>query len=840
MTKILSKEVAFNGKLRTAVDGASIGPNDFQVLKNLRYTDTNVRGVQGHTKINATAAPETAVRNLFHFRKDQPSESHLLIDANLKVYDCTGTIPNADSVIATPIYTDVSGASTGRYAVAPNGFLSRCTGKESLLYGGKEFSNVFMIDKPAANNVYDYSDAISNTLTDSLNLATLHTSAATAATATFYVGSPLPIDGVKFYVSSGTGKPTGMIGKYWSGSAWAGVGSPVDGTSGLQATGNNWFTFTSTKSTSNQYPFEKILAHWYQFTVTATADFNAVPKISQITCSIPMQPAQDLFDGIGRPCASLTRNTSGTAGADLDFTSNVLTSFYDSTDATTWVDFGATVLNSSGNVTFGFPERCMGVMLYIGGTPNVNAQTIASLEYWNGSAWSGVTASMQDGTLNDAGTATMTRSGWVTWDAPDENLEFPQTNLIGHQEVSPAAVVTPTQITNEFPLYYYRMKFSGNLAGNSQIYQVKGIPAQTQVKGYTFSSQYAGRLMLCDNADGARNSVRYSAYQTANVLNGEDSGELFFGGEEALSAAAAIYNRYGSTETNTFVVCKRGETWVLSGDDPEKWTKFQVSNNIGCVAPRSMVPINLSPKESTQQVSYNAAVWVSARGVEVFAGGSIATVSDDIGDLFDPSLPTYLGAAVIPTITAFYDPILSEYHMIVPGSYEYVWDTKRNKWFQVVRGTELYGGAPVADTNGYRYCYGYNNAGFVMRLENGTSFDGTAIAHTLRTGDMALPDGSIMEWAQINWFTLIAKAKTVTAQTVAMVYYNDTQTASYGATTVSPARSGYRLINTVIHNKDVMSTFHGFQFSISTTDETTGFEPMYLGVRYTVFPRQLS
>jgi hypothetical protein len=323
-------------------------------------------------------------------------------------------------------------------------------------------------------------------------------------------------------------------------------------------------------------------------------------------------------------------------------------------------------------------------------------------------------------------------------------------------------------------------------------------------------------------------------------MNGEDSDTLFFGGDEAVVATAALYNRYGSTETNTFVVCKKGETWVLSGDDPEKWTKFRVSNTIGCVAPMSMVAINLSPKESSQQVSFNAAVWVSARGVEVFSGGSITPVSDDILDLFDPSKSTYLGASSISSIYSFYDSIRSEYHMIVPGSYEYVWDTKRNKWFRIVRGTELYGGFPVADTNGYRYVYGFGNAGYVFRLENGTTFDGTSIAHTLRTGDMALPDGSIMEYSQIQWFMLIAKAKTVTANNINMVYYNDTATAAYGSTTISPLRPGYRLINTVIQNQDIQTTFHGFEFSISTSDETTGFEPLYLGIRYTVFPRQLS
>jgi hypothetical protein len=141
-----SKEIAFNGKLRTNVDGASIAPNDFQVLKNLRYTDANVRGVQGHTKINTVAAPETAIRNGFHFRKDQPAESHVVLDANYKCYDMTATIPSTGTVNTTPIYTDPAGVTfTGRYAVAPNGMLARCTGKEALLWGGTEYKGINFI-----------------------------------------------------------------------------------------------------------------------------------------------------------------------------------------------------------------------------------------------------------------------------------------------------------------------------------------------------------------------------------------------------------------------------------------------------------------------------------------------------------------------------------------------------------------------------------------------------------------------------------------------------------------------------------------------------------------------
>ena len=43
--------VALDGKLMTAVDSALVGRN-FKTLKNLRYTDTHVKGVKGMSKVN--------------------------------------------------------------------------------------------------------------------------------------------------------------------------------------------------------------------------------------------------------------------------------------------------------------------------------------------------------------------------------------------------------------------------------------------------------------------------------------------------------------------------------------------------------------------------------------------------------------------------------------------------------------------------------------------------------------------------------------------------------------------------------------------------------------------
>ena len=63
---IKSKEVAFNGKLRTYEDPASIGPNDFVTLDNLRYTETHPKSINGMSEITSTGLAQN-IGNMVQF-----------------------------------------------------------------------------------------------------------------------------------------------------------------------------------------------------------------------------------------------------------------------------------------------------------------------------------------------------------------------------------------------------------------------------------------------------------------------------------------------------------------------------------------------------------------------------------------------------------------------------------------------------------------------------------------------------------------------------------------------------------------------------------------------------
>jgi hypothetical protein len=181
--QIKQGEIQLNGKLITSQDPSVIGPN-FQSLKNMRYTDSSIKGLEGMTKINTSAiSTYTDIKNGFHFEKEQPAESHVLVqaanagDTERKVFENTTAIPSAGNFSATALHTDDSDAGEGIFSDAPNGNVAYCNGKEALIWGGDEhFTSGFIVTDPSLESFfYDYTEEVQNVLTDSGNIATLKT-----------------------------------------------------------------------------------------------------------------------------------------------------------------------------------------------------------------------------------------------------------------------------------------------------------------------------------------------------------------------------------------------------------------------------------------------------------------------------------------------------------------------------------------------------------------------------------------------------------------------------------------------------------------------------------------
>jgi hypothetical protein len=158
----------FIGKWNPSEDPMLIEDYGFQDIQNLRKDGKHFKGVKGHTKINTTALSDLYIVNGFHFRKDQPQESHVIVyagDATTpttgKLYQNTTAIPNAGDFSATVLYTPTTFTDTFRFSNAPAGNMVSSNAAETLIWGGNELPETAFITSSAVvlyslTNSFDY------------------------------------------------------------------------------------------------------------------------------------------------------------------------------------------------------------------------------------------------------------------------------------------------------------------------------------------------------------------------------------------------------------------------------------------------------------------------------------------------------------------------------------------------------------------------------------------------------------------------------------------------------------------------------------------------------------
>lgn len=684
---------------------------------------------------------------------------------------------------------------------------------------------------------------------------------------TFLVGSTLPVQGVKFYVASantGTGATTA---NYWDGSTWVSVSSLSDGTSSsskpLAQTGT--VSFANTASLAKLKAEDDVLLYWYKVEMT---NVDTTTTVYQVTVDTPMQTIKDIWDGEDRSVASFQVFK---ASGYNDYTTNVFDQgSYDSANTGTFADISS-LAASAEYLYAGFTERMQGVKFGVVGASGNTTANVMTCEYYNGgdpalsTGWTSLSINDQTSVNN----ASLGQAGMVTWQPPTIASEYkmylagvsPVTkqdliNTINNSGINTGdrfavgdmynrlkSSLTTTTNPSKVQLYYYRFSFSVALDASTVLSYVAGIPAQELLRGYKFPVHHANRLWLCNNVDSEPNMVACSSVNTSQVFNGADSTKIYLGNNEGLIAGASLYTRVGSNIMNMLILCKYGETWAIVGETPENFIVYRVSDSIGCVAPETMKVISLGEGEVIG-VPRNFAIWESAQGFVVFDGANITRVSDDIGDKFDPRSSTCVNSSYTNVGYGYNDPTNQEYHFFCVGAgasainEEWVYDYRRKKWFQVVRANPLTCAFPVRDTLGNTYSYGADNTGFVFRLENGNAMNGNGIAQKWRFGDVALHKGSIMENTSVDWSVLVAKAKANATGTIAVTHYGDGINTGTSMNTVDPTNSGYRIVNVPIHSTTKDHTFHSFEFSQTTNDETVGVEPLFFGTTYKIWRRE--
>lgn len=448
---------------------------------------------------------------------------------------------------------------------------------------------------------------------------------------------------------------------------------------------------------------------------------------------------------------------------------------------------------------------------------------VLTVSYWNGAEWISV-GSIQDGTISN--NSSFGKSGFITWGPLGENVEFRR------------------EVSKEEPFYYYKLEWSENFADDVLCYFVSGIPVQKQIEKYNFALNAQNRTWLFSNQSDTKNTARVSALGTLNAFNGIDSRTFRFGDETEVLAAVEIFTKLTTGGESDILIAKNNSMFLLTGTNPNSWTVTQISDDVGCPAPYTFKasPIGL---EFAQLQSKQVVVWQSENGIMLYDSTAIFPISDTISNYFDQSKSESINLDKIAEGYGFWDNSsgVYEYHWLFASgnsttiNKELVFDLRRQKWWEADRESAnlLQCGTKVVDTNGAHYNYAMIDSGYMERLENGTAWtgDGSSIAYEFELGDL-LFDGNLGVETLIRYIRLVMKTKSSTPNSVTIAHYGDTNQTPK-TITLSPAKSGYDAtmpIHSIAGSQWGRSVFHRLKFTISTNNETIGFEPLWVSGFY--------
>jgi hypothetical protein len=816
-------DIPLMGKFRNDVDPMFLGNGDYQDLENLRYNLTGLEAIGGMTSVGSFASkPLTG----FQYKKTNPDESHTFVQSGSEVYksDNTSSIPVADTYSSFLFVT----SDTVNMGTSPDDAVVICDGTDNYIWRGAE-SRVGLFAITDALDFYvrgtawkDYTAEVNNALQTAGNYATTFLSSTTHTR--IVIGAYLPIQGITLYLKTPS-TVSGTLSLYQrTGEGTAGLTVPLtasDGTAGLTASGKITFTAAYPKPTI----VNNVMAFYYLLDFVG-ADSGV--EIYRCTLDAPVQPIQDIFDGVPvTPLSCLVYNGSEYYDRTLNVSGS---SAYVGASDITYMKLDSTPPENT--LYVGFDREMTALMFDLpdGDAVNGNASTINTFKYYNGTAWVSV-GSINDGTYSSP--YTMRQTGTVSWVPPARGSE------------------SMTSLFNTVRLFYYAIVFSAEFTSHVHVHQISGIPAQAEVNPYKFPLFWQNRLLLCNDTSDRQNNINVTSSNSPQVMNGEDSAIVPIGDGQPLVAGATLFTRYGGSLYDNAILFKQNSVHLIDGGSLSDWRDYTVAESVGCIAPKTLQKCDMG-YEIAPGITKHVLLWMSARGIEFFDGNTLSLVSEDLRDYFKPKSASYINTSIANQFSSFYDDRNNEYHiMFATGSsttlnQEWVYDLAQKKWYPAVRGStgkSLTCGFSVLDSTGFQYNYCGTVDGTLERMEYGTDFDGNSMTFMFQTGDMGL-EKSLMNVTSIRHLKFIARCKTTSAATVKITHYADGATTGFDLPLFSQKKAGYRvyqmkqsLANQITTQLD--GVLHSFKVTVTTDDETVGFEPLYLGGLFKIIRRDV-
>ena len=360
-------------------------------------------------------------------------------------------------------------------------------------------------------------------------------------------------------------------------------------------------------------------------------------------------------------------------------------------------------------------------------------------------------------------------------------------------------------------------------------------------------------------ANNAGNRLDYSATGAPDVWNGEDSSdqgkEILVGDEEELLSGVELLDQYSSLSGRLFqsiaVLLKRRQTWMLRGATPETFALFPVSLTIGCPCPLTLAVAAVTNNPTTLEQK-TVAMWISAVGPMMFDGAALFPMQyrqtdgqiSSILPYFDPNDSRYVTVGSLLNARGWFDPQWGEYNVLLPtaGSTTCnVWlicDLQRRKWYRKVPAVYPQMAFHIVDATGGSYVYGGIDTGFLVRLENGNTWDGTNLVHTLDTADL-LPTGSLWDITLLRYLKVGVVRETGASATMTLGHAAD-GSGSFVTQASLDLVGGTARWRRVTQALNLRALSHQWRLSVTTSDKARAPQLLGLGLLFRVEREELT
>lgn len=606
--------IPFSGRMIRPQDPSMIGDN-FTLLENMRYKDQYVQAVKGMTKINTTAESSFPRTNsAYHFRKEQPSESHILMHA-FDANEANGTVLENKSVIpaqgdheSTVLYTDASGSSRGRFSGAPGGHVAYCNGKEACIWGGDEARVARFINYDPDNSFsYDFTETINNIKSGSANAAVLSNSSAGGgddANALLLLhgdgadeSTTITDDGATGHTVTANGNAQLDTADKFFGTAailFDGTGDylSIPDHADFDLSGGTWtfdcrFKTTSLASEQTIYSHGTDASNFMEIIITTAGRLNINVTIAG-SQDVHLYTQKDVvvnqwyhlacveegniwtiyLNGIKAARfsdADRAADYTGTVkiGSNYDASSSFFSGWLDEirlSNTARWsntFDPPSLAYDAAANRTFavlGSLRPLKGFKVYVD-TANATASTMA-VEYWDGTNWAAVTT-LSDGTAS--GGASLAQSGDVTFDSTE--------------------AVAKIRAINQIVMYWYRITVSPGVDAATAIYYLTlDAPFQTikDIWGGEYATVAAFRkwtgtyyedysVNVFEQSYNAENEATYGQLDGLKEFDNATPGHLIVGFAQRMTGLrmAMVGNKYNEAAyTFANVYYWDGSAWV--------------------------------------------------------------------------------------------------------------------------------------------------------------------------------------------------------------------------------------------------------------------------------------